>query len=53
MIQLIKLPAVDAVLDEQPRAKENFVLCDLPGFADFADQVPRTHCSGSGGFLVV
>jgi hypothetical protein len=41
MIQTITLPGTEAVLTVQARAKENFVLCDLPGFAEFADRVPR------------
>ncbi len=41
MIQKITLPGTDAVRNVQPGAKENFVVCDLPGFAEFADQVPR------------
>ena len=30
----------DDVLKAQPGAIENFVACDLPGFADFAEQLP-------------
>src|SRR5216684_3966470 len=40
MIQTITLPGTEAVLRVQGRAKENFVVCDLPGFAEFADRVP-------------
>src|SRR5438067_11986312 len=40
MIQTITLPGTEAVLSVQAGAKENFVLCDLPGFAEFADRVP-------------
>jgi hypothetical protein len=31
---------VDEVLEAQPGATEHFVVCDLPGFADFAEQLP-------------
>jgi hypothetical protein len=41
MIQTLKLNATESVVEEQPKAKENFVLCDLPGFAEFAERVPR------------
>ncbi|MGB6535284.1 MAG: hypothetical protein WBF58_04905 [Xanthobacteraceae bacterium] len=34
------LEATEAVIRSQPKAIENFVVCDLPGFADFADQLP-------------
>jgi hypothetical protein len=37
MIQKIALKGTEAVTSG---ASENFVLCDLPGFADFADQIP-------------
>jgi hypothetical protein len=40
MIQTMTLPGAEAVLRVQARAKENFVVCDLPGFAEFADRVP-------------
>jgi hypothetical protein len=40
MIQKINLKGTEAVLSEQQRAKENFVLCDLPGFAEFAARLP-------------
>jgi hypothetical protein len=40
MIQTSRLQATEAALDEQPSARENFVLCDLPGFAEFADRLP-------------
>jgi hypothetical protein len=41
MLQILRLDGADSVRDERPDAKENFVLCDLPGFADFADRVPH------------
>jgi hypothetical protein len=34
------LNGTDVVLTAQANAIENFVVCDLPGFADFADQLP-------------
>ncbi len=34
------LEGTEAVIRSQPKAIENFVVCDLPGFADFADQLP-------------
>jgi len=40
MIQTIALKATEAVLSVQRSAKENFVLLDLPGFAEFADRLP-------------
>jgi hypothetical protein len=40
MIQILKLNGAESVLEEQPKAKENFVLCDLPGFAEFAERAP-------------
>src|SRR5260370_7311882 len=47
MIQTIALPGTEAVLRVQARAKENFVVCDLPGFAEFADRVPGERRSGN------
>jgi hypothetical protein len=41
MFEVKRLRATDEVLREQRNAVENFVVCDLPGFADFADRVPR------------
>jgi hypothetical protein len=35
------LEGTEAVRRSQPNAIENFVVCDLPGFADYADQLPR------------
>src|SRR5215211_2489773 len=40
MIQSTTLTATEVVLKEQRRAEENFVLCDLPGFAEYADRLP-------------
>jgi hypothetical protein len=40
MIQIFSLNGTEAVLHEQRRAKEHFVLCDLPGLAEFADRLP-------------
>jgi hypothetical protein len=40
MLDIKRLKATDEVLRTQPQAKENFVVCDLPGFAEFADRVP-------------
>ena len=36
MLEQKTLKATDAVLSTQPKAVENFVICDLPGFAQFA-----------------
>jgi hypothetical protein len=47
MIQTISLAGTEAVLSDQARAKENFVLCDLPGFAEFAGRVPGEKRSES------
>ena len=47
MIQTMGLKGTEAVRDEQPRAKENFVLCDLPGFAEFADRVSEEKRAAS------
>jgi hypothetical protein len=47
MIHTTTLPGTEAVLSAQPRARENFVLCDLPGFAEFADRVPSQKRTGS------
>ena len=41
MIQTLRLNGAESVLEEQPKAKENFVLCDLPGFAELAERVPK------------
>jgi hypothetical protein len=41
MIQTMRLNATESVLEEQAKAKENFILCHLPGFAEFAERVPR------------
>jgi hypothetical protein len=40
MLEKSTLSGTDEVLKAQPDATENFVVCDLPGFADFADQLP-------------
>jgi hypothetical protein len=41
------LEGTEAVLRAQPNAIENFVVCDLPGFADFADQLaPESRTIG-------
>ena len=40
MLENSTLNGTDEVLTAQPNAIENFVICDLPGFADFADQLP-------------
>lgn len=37
-IQTFTLPGTEAVLKAQPKARENFVVTDVPGFADYADQ---------------
>jgi hypothetical protein len=47
MIQIVTLKGTDTVQDEQPRAKENFVLCDLPGFVEFASRVPSEKRAAS------
>jgi hypothetical protein len=47
MLELRTLKATDAVLSSQPNAIENFVVCDLPGFAAFADQLPANQRAGS------
>jgi hypothetical protein len=41
MFEIKRLKATDEVLREQRKTIENSVVCDLPGFADFANQVPR------------
>jgi hypothetical protein len=40
MLEKSTLNGTDVVLTAQANAIENFVVCDLPGFADFADQLP-------------
>ncbi len=40
MFEKTTLNGTDEVLKAQPGATENFVVCELPGFADFADQLP-------------
>ena len=40
MLEQKTVEGTDEVLTAQPSAIENFVICDLPGFADFADQLP-------------
>jgi len=40
MLEKSTLNGTDEVLKAQPNAIENFVVSDLPGFADFADQLP-------------
>ena len=40
MLEKSTLNGTDEVLKAQANAIENFVVCDLPGFADFADQLP-------------
>ena len=40
MLEKNTLSGTDVVLTAQANAIENFVVCDLPGFADFADQLP-------------
>ena len=40
MFEIKRLQATGEVLREQQKAIENFVVCDLPGFAEFAEQVP-------------
>jgi hypothetical protein len=40
MFEKSTLNATDEVLTAQPSAIENFVVCDLPAFADCADQLP-------------
>jgi len=47
MIQTITLPGTETVLRVQARAKENFLVCDLPGFAEFAGRVPGEKRSES------
>ncbi len=47
MIQILKLNGTERVLEEQPKAKENFVLCDLPGFAEFAERAPMEKRAAS------
>jgi hypothetical protein len=40
MFEKRTLKGTDEVLSVQRGAIENFVVCDLPGFADYADQLP-------------
>ncbi len=40
MLEKKTVSGTDDVLKAQPSAIENFVVCDLPGFADFANQLP-------------
>ena len=40
MFEKKTLKGTDEVLSVQRGAMENFVVCDLPGFADYADQLP-------------
>jgi hypothetical protein len=40
MLEKSTLNGTGEVLKAQPDAIENFVVCNLPGFADFADQLP-------------
>ena len=40
MFEKKTLKGTDEVLSVQRGAIENFVVCDLPGFADYADQLP-------------
>ena len=47
MLEQKTLKATDAVLSTQPKAVENFVICDLPGFAQFADRLPTNKRAGS------
>ena len=47
MLEQKTFKATDAVLSGQPKAIENFVICDLPGFAQFADQLPCNKRIGS------
>src|SRR6266567_8102855 len=47
MIRTITLPGTETVLRVQARAKENFLVCDLPGFAEFAGRVPGEKRSES------
>jgi hypothetical protein len=47
MLEQRTLKATEAVLSIQPRAIENFVVCDLPGFAQFADRLPGIKRVGS------
>jgi hypothetical protein len=49
MFEIKRLKATDNVLREQRKAVENFVVCDLPGFADFAERLPRARrVAGTG-----
>ncbi len=47
MLEQRSLKATEAVLTIQPKAIENFVVCDLPGFAAFADRLPTDKRAGS------
>jgi hypothetical protein len=48
MLEQKTVKATDTVLAAQPKAIENFVVCDLPGFAQFADRLPSNKRAGSG-----
>jgi hypothetical protein len=47
MLEQRTLKATEAVLRTHPKAIENFVVCDLPGFAVFADRLPANKRGGS------
>jgi hypothetical protein len=42
MIYKATLSATEPALNVQPEAREHFVLCDLPGLAEFAERVPQS-----------
>lgn len=46
MLDQTTIRATDTVLSTQPKAIENFVVCDLPGFALFADRLPVNRRNG-------
>jgi hypothetical protein len=46
MLEQRTLKATEEVLNAQPKASENFVICDLPGFAAFSDRLPADKRSG-------
>jgi hypothetical protein len=48
MLEIKRLKATDQVLQEQRKAIESFVVCDLPGFAEFADRFPRRKRAAGG-----
>ncbi len=49
MLEIKRLNANEEVLREQRNAVENFVVCDLPGFAEFSDRLPTDRRTAGTG----